>query len=172
MFTGANHLCIVTGDIDRAVRAWADGVGVGPWSVYTYDETTMTTVVDGEPRPFAMRVALCQLGGGFAIELIQPLDDNSPYADSLQAHDGSDHFHHVKLDVDDFDGAAATLASRGMGITFDGRFPGVVGEAHGRYFNTADELGIVIEVGELSPDFAMHAPDYEYPVVPGSPARA
>ena len=65
-FTGINHICVVTHDIDRAVRTWSDRYGVGPWSLWTKDASNMTAVVDGEPTDFAMRVALCQLSPGFA----------------------------------------------------------------------------------------------------------
>jgi hypothetical protein len=82
-FTGINHICVVTHDIDRAVRMWSDRYGVGPWSLWTKDASNMTAVVDGEPTDFAMRVALCQLSPGFRLEIIQPLDDRSPYAKSL-----------------------------------------------------------------------------------------
>jgi len=83
VFTGANHICIVTADLDRAVRCWWDRYRVGPWQVFTYDRSNMEATIDGEPADFQMRVALAQLGAAFRIEIIQPLDDLSLYAASL-----------------------------------------------------------------------------------------
>jgi methylmalonyl-CoA/ethylmalonyl-CoA epimerase len=171
MFNGLDHLCIVTSDVDRVVRTWADGFGVGPWQVYEFDETNMTTEVDGEARPFAMRVGLCQVGPAFRVEVIQPLDDRSPYAASLDAHGGADHLHHVKLDVADFEQASEALGARGLKVTFDGVFPGDVGVAHGRYFDATADLGFLLEISEVSPGFTMAPPEYEYqagaPAAPG-----
>ena len=42
IFTGGDHLGVVTRDLDAAVRTWADHYGVGPWQVFSYDETSMT----------------------------------------------------------------------------------------------------------------------------------
>jgi sulfide:quinone oxidoreductase len=47
LFTGGNHICIATRDIDRAVRVWWDRYGVGPWPVFSYDAANAT--VDAQP---------------------------------------------------------------------------------------------------------------------------
>jgi hypothetical protein len=99
VFTGINHICLVTHDLDRSVRTWFDRYGVGPWRIWTKDASNMSAVVDGEPTDFAMRVALCQLSPGFRLEIIQPLDERSPYARSLAERGGADHIHHVRFEV-------------------------------------------------------------------------
>lgn len=98
VFTDANHICIVTADIDRAVRVWSDKYGVGPWQVFSYDSSTMTALVNGEPTAFAMQAALCQVGPHFRVEIIQPVGGGSPYAESLGRHQGANHVHHVRLE--------------------------------------------------------------------------
>src|SRR3954452_481852 len=95
--TGINHVCVVTRDLDRLVRVYWEKYGVGPWTIYSYDESNLKATVDGEPRSFEMRAALAQLGPDSRIELIQPLDETSPYADSLRARGDADHLHHVRL---------------------------------------------------------------------------
>lgn len=167
MFTGINHICIVTRDLERAVRTWADRYGVGPWSVYTKDASNMTAAVDGSPRDFAMQVALASLPSGARIEIIQPLDDRSPYAESLARNGGSDHIHHVRFDVDDYDAAVARLRD-GLGLhpALEAHFAGAPGEEGsfaGTYFATEDELGLVVEVGHAPYGFAMPAPERVYP---------
>jgi catechol 2,3-dioxygenase-like lactoylglutathione lyase family enzyme len=167
VFTGINHVCVATNDLDRAVRTWADRYGVGPWSIWTKDASNMTAVVDGAPTEFAMRVALASLSPTARIEIIQPLDERSPYARSLDRHGGADHVHHVRFDVDDYDAAVArlrddlelheTLAARFAGA------PGLDGSFEGRYFATGDDLGLVVEIGQAPDGFAMPRPERVYP---------
>jgi methylmalonyl-CoA/ethylmalonyl-CoA epimerase len=123
-FTGVNHLCVVTADLDAAVRAWSDGYGIGPWAIYTKDASNMSAEVDGAPEPFAMRAALCSLSPGFRLELIEPLEGRSPYSESLERHGGRDHVHHLRLDVADYGAASGHLAARGLDIPLDAWFDG------------------------------------------------
>jgi catechol 2,3-dioxygenase-like lactoylglutathione lyase family enzyme len=163
VFTGINHICVVTTDLDRAVRTWSDRYGVGPWSLYTKDSSNMSAVVEGEPTDFAMRVALAPVSTTSRIELIQPLDDRSPYARSLARHGGADHVHHVRFDVDDYDAAHAHLHELGLHRTLDAEFAGVDGAFVGTYFDTEDDLGLVVEIGHAPAGFAMPAPESVYP---------
>jgi catechol 2,3-dioxygenase-like lactoylglutathione lyase family enzyme len=167
VFAGVNHICVVTGDLDRAVRTWADRYGVGPWSVWTKDASNMTARVDGEPAEFAMRVALAPLASGARIELIQPLDDRSPYARSLERRGRADHIHHVRFDVADHDAAVARLGGElGLQETLHAEFDGTPGDDAkfiGTYFDTEDDLGFVVEVGHAAAGFAMPEPERVYP---------
>jgi len=167
MFSGINHICIVTNDLDRAVRTWADRYNVGPWSVYTKDASNMSAVVDGEPAVFAMRVALAALADASRIEIIQPLDNRSPYARSLERNGGADHIHHVRFDVDDYDVVHARMRDDlGLSATLNARFsgaPGVDSAFVGTYFATEDDLGLVVEIGHAPERFAMPAPESVYP---------
>jgi catechol 2,3-dioxygenase-like lactoylglutathione lyase family enzyme len=165
-FTGINHLCVVTGDLDRSVRTWSERYAVGPWSLYTKDESNMSALVDGVPTAFAMRVALCRLSPTFRLELIQPLDDRSPYAASLAAHGGADHIHHVRLEVDDYERVGAQLDRLGLRRLLEAEFtgaPAVSSTFAGTYFDTEDELGFVVEIGHAPPGFAMPDPERVYP---------
>ena len=162
LFTGANHVCIVTRDIDRAVRAWVERYGVGPWHLWTKDDSNMSAVVDGRPESFAFRVGLCTLASGFRLELIQPLDERGPYAGSLARHEGRDHVHHLRLDVADYGDARESLVGLGLGVTLDASFdgaPGVESTVSATYFDTMDELGFTLEIGRVPPGFAMPEPE-------------
>ena len=166
VFTRINHICIVTNDIDRAVRTWSDRYGVGPWSLWTKDASNMSAVVDGTPTDFAMRVALCQLSPGFRLEIIQPLDDRSPYAKSLARSGGADHVHHVRFEVDDYETAGERLRGLGLPRVLEAEFaaaPGVEGRFAGTYFDTEDDLGFIVEIGRAPPGFAMPEPEQVYP---------
>jgi len=165
-FTGINHLGIVTADLDRAARTWTDRYGVGPWRIYRYDAANMAAEVDGEPVEFEMRVGLCQLANA-RLELIQPLDDRSPYAQSLAAHAGADHIHHVRLDVSSYDESAARLRELGAREVFHAAFQAADGAGAppltATYFATDDELGFTSEIVGVPERFAMPEPELVYP---------
>jgi catechol 2,3-dioxygenase-like lactoylglutathione lyase family enzyme len=167
MLNGLNHVCLVTADLDRAIRIWADRYGVGPWGVWTKDASNMTAVVKGRPTDFAMRVALASLPSGVRIEVIQPLDERSPYARSLVRHAGADHVHHLRFDVDDYDAEAARLRDDlGVDTLLHAQFagaPGVEGSFTGTYFDTEPDLGFVMEIGGAPEGFAMPPPEAVYP---------
>ena len=166
LFTGANHICIATRDLDRAVRTWWDRYGVGPWRVYRYEPDTVAAEVDGEPAEFAMRAALAPMGPHFRMEIIQPLWGPNPYAPSLERHGGADHIHHVRFDVADFHDAADRLGALGLQPVLDARFAGGTPESPrfvGRYLDTTGDLGFLLELAHVPPGFVMAAPEYEYP---------
>jgi catechol 2,3-dioxygenase-like lactoylglutathione lyase family enzyme len=165
-FTGINHLGIVTADLDRAVRTWSDRYGIGPWRLYRYDSSNMSAEVDSEPVEFEMRVGLCQLDNA-RIELLQPLDDRSPYARSLAAHGGADHVHHVRFDVASYDESAARLRELGAREVFHAAFEaggnGDSAPLTATYFATDDELGFTTEIVGVPDHFAMPEPELVYP---------
>jgi hypothetical protein len=166
LFTGGNHICIATRDIDRAVRVWWDKYGVGPWRIFSYDASNMAATVDGEPVEFKMRAGLCQLGPHFRVEIIQPLDDRSPYAESLEQHDGADHIHHVRFDVGDYEDALGRLHRMGLGTRLRANFKGGSEDGPqltGTYLGTEQDLGFVLEIANVPPGFSMPEPEYVYP---------
>ena len=166
VFIGANHICVATNDIDRAVRTWSDRYGIGPWSLWTKDASNMDARVDGEATELAMRVALCRLSPTFRIELIQPLDHRSPYARSLAERGGADHIHHVRFEVADYHGAKRHLRALGLATRLDASFsgaPGTSGEFVGTYFATEGDLGFVVEIGYAPAGFEMPVPESVYP---------
>jgi hypothetical protein len=165
VFTGINHICIVTADIDRTVRVWADRYNVGPWSVHTFDAARVSASVDGEPAEFGIRVGYCQFGPGTRIELIQPLDDRSPYARSLIERDGADHLHHLRLDVADYPSGLEHLTGLGLGeslsATFTGPDPSI--QATAKYLSTEADLGFTTEIADIPAGFGPPPADYLYP---------
>jgi methylmalonyl-CoA/ethylmalonyl-CoA epimerase len=166
VFAGINHICIVTRDVDRAVRVWADRYNVGPWSVHTFDSSRISASVDGQPTEFGIRVGYCQFGPNTRIELIQPLDDDSPYAESLAEHAGADHLHHVRLDVVDYASRLDQLTRLGLreslSATFAGADPTI--RATAKYLSTEADLGFTVEIADLPSGFEPPPPDYTYPV--------
>ncbi len=173
-FTGINHVCVATRDIDRAIRIWSDRYGVGPWALWTKDSSNMSAAVRGTPTEFAMRVALCSLASGTRIELIEPLDERSPYAESLARHGGADHIHHVRLDVDDYAETRETLTGLGLEPVLDATFagaPGVSSVVTATYLATEDDLGFLLEIGDIPAGFAMPEPERVHPATTEARSR-
>jgi len=167
VFSGINHVSVVTGDIDRAVRTWVERYGIGPWRLYRYDAANMRADCNDGPTVVTFRAALAQISPTTRMELIQPLDDRGPYAESLARHGGADHIHHVRFDVADF---AATTAALGqdlgvgtiMKAEFDGA-PGSPSKFDCAYFDTRADLGFVVEIGRAGAGFTMPEPEAVYP---------
>src|SRR3954452_16346936 len=86
----------VVPSVDEAVATWCDKYGVGPWRIWNFGPETLSDgMLDGVPSSYAMRIAVAKWQD-FDIELIEPLDEKSIYAQSLTAHDGKAHLHHLR----------------------------------------------------------------------------
>ncbi len=165
MFLGINHISVVTRDLDRAVRTWADKYGVGPWTVYDYPAASIDVTVDGTPTSFGMRVGFAGLQSGTRIELIQPTDEHSPYAASLTEHGNVDHFHHLRFDVDDYEGSLGRLRDLGLDSVMSGAIQSGNPEVSSAvdYFATEGDLGFLSELAQLPEGYRLPEPEYVYP---------
>ena len=66
------QIALVVADLEVAVRAYADALGIGPWNVYTIGAPAMTGMTyRGEPADFVIRHALA-FSGEVMLELVQP----------------------------------------------------------------------------------------------------
>ena len=113
-----------------------------------------------------MRASLAQIGPHFSVEIIQPLDDRSPYAKSLTEHGGADHIHHVLFDVADFDDALGRLRELGLESIQHAQFKGASGDGPlltMTYLATEADLGFTLEIAHAQPGFSMAEPEYVYP---------
>jgi glyoxalase/bleomycin resistance protein/dioxygenase superfamily protein len=166
VFTGVNHICVVTTDLDRAVRAWSKRYGVGPWSIYAYDKTNMSATVDGRPADFAMRAALAQLGPNVRLEIIEPGAGESPYSQSLAEHGESDHIHHVRFDIADYGESRTQLEQLGLPVKLDATFKAgddTGARLRGTYFDASEELGFIVEIADRPDGFTMPDATDVYP---------
>jgi catechol 2,3-dioxygenase-like lactoylglutathione lyase family enzyme len=155
LFTDVLHVAVVVADLEAAMRRYNDDYGIGPWSIYEFGPETVENMTrDDQPAAFAMRVALAPLGNSF-VELIEPLDDRSDYADFLKAR--GEGIHHVALKPADFEDGVAQLRGKGHPMIQGGVYKG------GRfaYFGTERELGFVTELLDLPSE--PQPPDSVYP---------
>ena len=161
LFTGITQVGVVTADIERAMRTWFDKYGVGPWRVYEWAEHDACEMERRErPERYAMRTALSELGA-IGVELLQPLDDCSIYAESLQRHGGRDHLHHLLLDTDDHADAKRRLRQRGIISDQSGVIAGIRFD----YLDTVPDLGFWIEIVDFSHVSQLPPPTATYPMI-------
>jgi methylmalonyl-CoA/ethylmalonyl-CoA epimerase len=138
------QICFVVPSVDDAVRIWHAKYGVGPWTLLNLAPDDPQ--VDGRDDPYAFRAAIATWGP-IQLELIEPLDDRSHYAQSLAAHAGKPHFHHIKITNEDYHAAFDELLASGHQVVQSGR----VGETAFAYFSLGDETGCTIEQASRRP---------------------
>ncbi len=90
-----------------------------------------------------MRIALANIGP-LRIELIQPLEGDTVYAEFLRDHGYG--IHHLGILVDDMQEALALAAAAGVAVAMDGSGFGLDGDGHYAYLDTEGRLGTTVEL--------------------------
>jgi catechol 2,3-dioxygenase-like lactoylglutathione lyase family enzyme len=136
------QVALVVRDLDRAMATWA-GLGIGPWRVYTFGPERLASMTfRGREQPQVIRIALCSVGPT-TYELIEPQQGPTIYEEHL-ARCGEG-LHHLGYYVDDIDAAVAAMAERGYAVLQAGRGFGVDGDGAYAYFDTARDVGCILE---------------------------
>jgi methylmalonyl-CoA/ethylmalonyl-CoA epimerase len=97
--TEIRHVGIVVRDIDRAIEHW-QAIGAANFHKFYFSTSRGTcgkVYKNGRPHRIEAIMATGELGN-LSIELAQPLDDKSVYADFLREH--GEGLHHVCPDTD------------------------------------------------------------------------
>ncbi len=159
---GVAQVAILVPDVDRAVEMYWTLFGIGPWHIYTYGKPLVQHMTyHGEPADYRMRVALSYLGPT-RIELIQPLEGDSVYADHIADHGYG--VHHFGVLVEDMQAALAEAQTAGISMVMDGAGFGADGDGHYAYLDTEDLIGVMIELierpkGRVAPEQVYPAPE-------------
>ena len=156
-FRGVKQVCVVVSDLDDAVRRYGR-FGFGPWYLFVYRD--IRARVRGQDQVFSIRIALTKLDDGFQWELIQPLDDQSIYAQFLREH--GEGVQHVAFEVDD---VPATIDAVGPLLRSDNA--GLRGGTQ-RYamLDTVNALGVLAEVMDYTSEWVRPGADGAYPPPP------
>lgn len=143
---GVAQVGFVVKDLDAAVESWVRLFGVGPWHFYTYEKPLVKKMsYHGKPVEYRMRLALANIGQ-LRIELIEPLEGDTVYADFVREHGYG--MHHFGVLTDDMEGALAKARAAGLPMTMDGSGFGRDGDGHYAYLDTEAALGTTIELIE------------------------
>ena len=91
IFKEVLQVAMVVRNLDEALKRYWEICGIGPWEIHTMSPANMHGMtVRGHETECAMKVAFTNLGN-VQLELIEPLDGRSIYADFLKEH-GLDYF--------------------------------------------------------------------------------
>lgn len=143
---GVAQVAIVVEDLDRAVENYYRLFGIGPWHFYTYGKPLVKRMsYHGEEGEYRMRIALSYLGS-MRIELIEPLEGDTVYADFVREHGYG--VHHLGLLVENMGEAIARAQDAGLSMIQDGSGFGLDGDGHYAYLDTEEAIGVTLELIE------------------------
>jgi hypothetical protein len=96
---GISQVGMLVADMESTMRSYHEAFGWGPWNIYEYRPPFLTDLrLWGEPAEFTWIGAEAPAGNAW-IELLQPLDGDSPLKDWLAEH--GDGVHHLGYEVPD-----------------------------------------------------------------------
>jgi methylmalonyl-CoA epimerase len=99
MFVGMNHVGVVVKSLDDAIRVYRDMLGFKLEEVHTLTERKV-------------KVAFISTGGQTDIELVEPLDCESPIAKFLETR--GEGIHHFAVEVKNIEDALAELKRKNV----------------------------------------------------------
>ncbi len=131
----------VVRDLDGAMKAYHESLGLGPWGVYRFAPPDVRdSEVHGKPSTHAYWLAVTWRDD-IQFELIQPDTGRSIYDDFLEQH--GEGLHHIKFYYADCAKALEDYRRRGFNVIQSGKFD--ADEFY--YLDTEKTLGYVIELG-------------------------
>ncbi len=163
--TRLHQVALVVPDLDATVRAYADRLGLRPWSVYTYGPPVVQEMTyRGRRQDYRMRLAFARCGE-LQLEVIQPLAGPSIY-DEFLARQPEGGLHHVAVLVPNLDAAVQAMETQGFAMIQSGRGYGVHGDGGYAYFQMPGPLAAILELIELPSE--RRPPERVYPPATGS----
>jgi hypothetical protein len=141
---GIAQIGMLVQNLEHTVEMFWKLSGIGPWHFYTYAFPLVKKMTYyGEPADYKMRVGLANWGTT-RIELIEPLEGRSIYADFIAEHGYG--FHHVGILVVDMESALQNAEAAGLRVIQDGSGFGLDGDGYYAYLDTERQLGVIIEL--------------------------
>jgi methylmalonyl-CoA/ethylmalonyl-CoA epimerase len=138
---------IVVNNIEEAARRYAELFNIEPPAIRIPDPNAPVNpaaykLYKGERRQTRIKTAVIKLKPIF-IELIEPIDENSPWSDFRDEHGQGVQF--VAFHVEGFDEHLALMERKGMPSFFREE----KGKERYAYFETESALGITLEFKEI-----------------------
>jgi methylmalonyl-CoA/ethylmalonyl-CoA epimerase len=148
--------------LEAAMRAYWERFRIGPWAIYTFDETSVREMTfRGQRQAHAMRIGFAR-SGEVQVELIQSLRGPNLYEEHLAEH--GEGLHHLGITVPDVGAAIQQMEARGYQVVQSGRGTGIGGDGGYAYFETRGWLATHVELIELPAE--RRAPEAVYPAEP------
>jgi methylmalonyl-CoA/ethylmalonyl-CoA epimerase len=144
---GVNQVCVVVRNIDAAMRHYWEMLGIGPWSVYTFNPALVKEMTyRGRRQDYSIRLALAQ-AGALLFEIIQPLSGETIFNEHLERR--GEGLHHIGVFVPSYDQAVAEAVAKGYSVIQSGRGYGRWGDGGYAFLDTEQTLGLVVELIEV-----------------------
>lgn len=151
LFSNVVQIGIVVSDLDRTIEAYGNLVQLKAWNFNQVD----TSIGKGSNfhnrgNPIGARAKIAWVSlGNVELELIEPLDQDSPYAEFLK--EKGQGIHHIMLSTSSFRAAKEHMSDKNIGVIGGGELQ----DTQFLMFDTHDLLGFICEVaqgGPLVPD--------------------
>lgn len=116
MFQTLVQIGVVVRDLDKVTAALSQVFGIGPFRTIDWppaDRADIQRFYYGKPGSFRARMAFTELGP-IELELIQPLEGESIWADFLEKH--GEGIHHIRFNVPDVEPVIEYLAGHNVGV--------------------------------------------------------
>ncbi len=149
LFNNFVQIGVVVADLDKATHYLTEVFGIGPFRVIDWPPEGRADIQKfyyGEPGNFTARMAFTELGP-VELELIQPVDGNSIWADFLREHGGG--IHHLRFNVDEIEPIQEHLAQNGIVLAQHGS--GIRPGTTWMNFASEEKVGFVIEIMKALP---------------------
>lgn len=100
-----SQMALLVNNLDDVMRRYHENLGWGPWNIYEYCSPWLRDLkVRGEPAKFTWLGAEALVGSVW-VEILQPLEGESPFTEWLARH--GDGVHHMGYEVETMDEALA-----------------------------------------------------------------
>jgi catechol 2,3-dioxygenase-like lactoylglutathione lyase family enzyme len=158
VFSKIAQVSFIVKNVDEMVRKYNYTLGIGPWKIWEFGPDTVNDMaIHGKRSDYRMRLALAKIGD-IDIELIQPRDDKSIYADFLKTN--GEGFHHLAYIVEDFDKLMQYMEKIGIKVSMSGNW---CGKHIWVYLTTENDIKHIVELNSTEPGFIYPEPVECYP---------
>jgi methylmalonyl-CoA/ethylmalonyl-CoA epimerase len=131
--TRIDHIAVVTGDIEGALKFWQDALGM--------------EVSHREDVPAEHSVVAFLPAGESEIEIVQPTTPETGLARYLDKRGAG--MHHVCLEVDDIEAMLARLKEKGVQLINETPVTGSGGKKYA-FIHPKSSFGVMVELYEIS----------------------
>ena len=147
LFSGIIQIGIVVSDVNKAIKGYRDILRVREWNINNVD-----TMIgkggnfhdNGDPIQARAKIAWVTIGN-VELELIEPQDQHSLYADFLRENGPG--IHHVMLDTPDYANAIDHMGKQNVAMVGGGELQGTKFQM----FDTRELLGFICEIADGDP---------------------
>lgn len=149
MFSDFVQIGVIVKDMDQTIKALSKVFGIGPFRTITWppaDRTDVQKFYYGKPGNFTARMAFTELGP-IELELIQPLEGESIWANFLKEH--GEGIHHIRFNVSDVEPVIEYMAKHSVEVAQSGS--GLRPGTTWANLDTERKIGFTIEIMNALP---------------------